>query len=142
MADPSTMTPEPSLLAMKVRATTAQAARDQMNGFIVDPADISALVKIDSALGSILKSQQDVPTLIDEVERLQQERGELLAALKDLVEDLKARWDMRDPRTNPGIRHYVDRAEATIATVERHDLAALSDSEGPVTRAPGKPLER
>jgi hypothetical protein len=42
----------------------------------------------------------------------------LRAALKDLVEDLEARWDMRDPRTNPGIRHYVQRAKDALAGQE------------------------
>jgi hypothetical protein len=38
----------------------------------------------------------------------------LREALVDLVEDLKARWDMSDPRTNPGIRYYVQRADAAL----------------------------
>jgi hypothetical protein len=47
-----------------------------------------------------------------------QEGVEVLAALKDIVDDLEARWDMDDPRTNPGIKHNVERAKAAIAKAE------------------------
>lgn len=43
----------------------------------------------------------------------------LLKALKDIVDDLEARWDMRDPSTNPGIKDNVERAKAIIAKAER-----------------------
>lgn len=52
------------------------------------------------------------------IRRLQGERDELLAALKGLVDDLKARWDMNHPSTNPGIRHHVEQADAAIAKAE------------------------
>jgi hypothetical protein len=40
---------------------------------------------------------------------------DLLAALKAMVDDLEARWDMSAPSTNPGIRHNVEQAKAAIA---------------------------
>lgn len=43
---------------------------------------------------------------------------ELLAALKEIADDLEARWDMRDRSTNPGIRHCVEQARAAIAKAE------------------------
>ena len=45
-------------------------------------------------------------------------RDSLLLALKAMVEDLEARWDMADPRTNPGIRHNVETSKRAIAMVE------------------------
>jgi hypothetical protein len=42
------------------------------------------------------------------------ERDELRAALTAMVDDLEARWDMRDPRTNPGIVDCVTQAKATL----------------------------
>lgn len=44
--------------------------------------------------------------------------GELLAALKEMTEDLEARWDMRDRSTNFGIVHCVERARNAIARAE------------------------
>jgi hypothetical protein len=54
----------------------------------------------------------------DELLSRDEEVKRLRTALKDLVEDLEARWDMRDPRTNPGIRHYVERANGALAGEE------------------------
>jgi hypothetical protein len=58
----------------------------------------------------------------------------LRAALVGLVDDLEARWDMSDPRTNPGIKHHVQQAKEAIAK-----YAALGQAEA---RAPqGWPWE-
>lgn len=46
------------------------------------------------------------------------ERSELLVTLKNIVDDLEARWDMRDSRTNPGIKHNVAQAKAAITKSE------------------------
>ena len=43
---------------------------------------------------------------------------DLLEALRETIEDLEARWDMNDPRTNPGIRQCVERGRAAIAKAE------------------------
>jgi hypothetical protein len=52
-------------------------------------------------------------------ERLAREASEaqvqaLREALQEMTEDLEARWDMNDPRTNPGIRHNVERARSLL----------------------------
>jgi hypothetical protein len=43
---------------------------------------------------------------------------DLLEALKDIVEDLEARWDMSDRRTNPGIVSCVEKGRHAIAKAE------------------------
>jgi hypothetical protein len=51
-------------------------------------------------------------------EEAEAQRNDLLAVLKDMTEDLEARWDMRDRSTNPGIVVNVERANAAIAKAE------------------------
>jgi hypothetical protein len=44
---------------------------------------------------------------------------DLLAALKEFVDDIEARWDMNSPSTNPGIKQCVEQAKAAIAKAEQ-----------------------
>ena len=45
----------------------------------------------------------------------EQARQQLTGALKSIGDDLEARWDMTDSRTNPGIRAIVEQAKAVLA---------------------------
>lgn len=56
--------------------------------------------------------------LAAEILTLRKSRCDLLMVLKNIVDDLEARWDMRDAGTNPGIRHNVEQAKVAIATAE------------------------
>ncbi len=42
------------------------------------------------------------------------EIAKLRSALKEMTDDLEARWDMKDSSTNPGIRHCVEQARAAL----------------------------
>lgn len=48
---------------------------------------------------------------LERVDTDQQAAFEMACELKDLVEDLRARWDMDHRSTNPGIKHHVKRCE-------------------------------
>ena len=80
---------------------------------------IVALVR-DGGYGGENKPYRDVS---EPNARLIASAPDLLAALKEMTEDLEARWDMNDRSTNPGIRHCVEQAKAVIAKAEGRAVA-------------------
>lgn len=60
---------------------------------------------------------------VDVEVRLPDSFAAVLSALREMTDDLEARWDMNDPRTNPGIKHNVARAREAIALAEKETEA-------------------
>ena len=50
----------------------------------------------------------------DQIEADAARIAKLEHALRDFIEDMEARWDMNDPRTNPGIRHCVEQGRKVL----------------------------
>lgn len=75
---------EERIAEIKARAEKARAARESMNGATFDPSDLNALDKIDAAIGSLLRSQQDLPALLTEVERQREQLQLAVGALADI----------------------------------------------------------
>lgn len=55
--------------------------------------------------------------------------AQLRKALHDFVEDCEARWDMNDPRTNPGIKHCVEHGRAALSASSKGDTMSTDDRQ-------------
>ncbi len=81
-------------------------------------------------------AEQDA-TILKVAQAAQSRCQHLEQAVRALVEDLEARWDMDDPRTNPGIRENVKLGRAALASLLPSQEEPVQTDENRVLFAAG-----
>lgn len=79
----------------------------------------AALSQLDEARKVIENAQSWADRWRAHAFNMKSTRNMLLHALKEMTEDLVARWDMNDASTNPGIKHCVEQARKALTAVEK-----------------------
>src|SRR5678815_3435394 len=140
--------PQTDDLGLSIDMLDVDRLREWARLLLVHGADIShwssvphVVSKMQTIATGIEKAVRDIGIMRNQLPRdgaPAPVQSELLTVLKDMVDDLEARWDMNDRSTNPGIVHNVRRAkqaiaraeaQATVPAVERFPIPLSSEQE-------------